>query len=526
MYSYRPRSASEYFGIVSSRKYLMVLAAGSMLAACFFVIHHIPNMYESSASIVVTGGKDQDREMISGRMADATERLSGREFLEPIIVEHHLYGVADADGPIDGAVAAMRRDIKVDPKYRGDYPEAVQVSYRNPNPETAKEVATELISVFVGMNDALEKEIKSEQGQITQEMADIEIRMHQLGIAKAGEESRRAAASRAQGEANMARAQKAAASASAEELSNKQYALEKQIEEEKRQIAAQEKIAQSTPATKDSSYGALLVHRSEIEGQLQDYSAQYTPENPKVIQAKAQLAAVNDEIAKADAKGAADAGSPASNELRSMQRELGKMQIDLEVTNRELGHRQQAVGGAPQSGTAGASVPAVAFVGAGPIAGGTEGSARPDDESLKTRYTALLTRQDALEREELAAAGLGPGIFQVVDAPGLPRLPSGPNMVRLVLLAAGLAFAFAIAVVAAIEIPKLRNISTVSDVEYYLGTPVIALIPENLMPVERSRARKLRALRVTGSLLLAAALVPLLVIIFDASQIFQLVANH
>ena len=521
MNSYRPRSAGEYLTMLSSRKFVMVLAAGSMLAACLWVIRRIPETYQSSATIVVTG-KDQERDMVGGRVADATARLSSREFLEPIIIEHHLYGVSDPNGAIDGAVGAMRRDIKVDPKYRGDYPEAVSVSYRNADPRTAQEVATELISVFVGMNDALEKQIGDEEVSIKQEMSDIEGRMRQLGVEKTSEEYRKAVQSRAQGEANLARAQKAAAGASVEELSNKQYGLQRQIEEQKQQIAAQEKLAQSgSGATKDSSYGALLVHRAEIEAQINQYSTQYTAENPKVIQAKAQLAATNEEIAKADAKGGTDSGSPASNELRSMQRELAKMQIDLDVTNRELQRRQQVLGG----GGAAPTLALAAAGGVGPIAG-VDSSSRPDDEGLKTRYTSLLNRQDALEREAVAAAGLGPGIFQIVDPPGLPRLPSGPNVARLVLLAAGLALVFGLIAVAAVEVPKLRNISTVSDVEYYLGAPVIALIPEHLAPVERSRERRLQVLRVAGAVLLAAALTPLLVIIFNFSQIFQMVANH
>lgn len=523
MHSYRPRSVAEYFQMLSSRKYMMLLAAGSMLAACLLVIHHIPSMYESSASIVVTG-KDQERDMVAGRVADATERLSSREFLEPIIIEHQLYGIHDPDGPIDGAVAAMRRDIKAEPKYRGDYPEAVQVTYRNRDPKTAQQVATELISVFVGMNDALEKQITAEEANITQEMTDIEGRMRQLGIEKAGEEARKAADGRAQSEANIIRAQKAAASASAEDLGNKKFGLEKQIEEQKRQIAAQEKLAETgAVVNKDSSYGALLVHRAEIEGQLKQYATQYTAENPKVIQAKAQLAAANEEIAKADAKGGADAVSPASSELRAMQRQLASLQIELDVTNRELQHRQQILGGASGDGGAGMLAFATAGVGGGGIG---SASSRPDDEGLKTRYQSLLNRQDALQKEAIAAAGLGPGIFQIVDPPALPRLPSGPNMARLVLLAAGLALAFGLIAVAAVEIPKLRNVATVTDVEYYLGTPVIALIPENLIPSERSRARRLQALRLAGSLLAAAALVPLFVFIFNLSQLFQMVANH
>jgi succinoglycan biosynthesis transport protein ExoP len=525
MNSYRPRSIAEYLRLLSSRKYLFVLAGGAMLAACLLVVHRIPDTYESSASIVVTG-KDEDRQMVGSRVAAATQRLSSREFLEPIILEHHLYGIKDGDSSmIDGAVGRMRKDILVEPKYREDYPEAVSVSYKNPNPQTAQQVASELVSVFVGMNDAIQQQIEREEESSKEEMTEIEARMRQVGMDKAGQEYRKAVQSRAQSEMNMARAQKLAASSSIEDLSNKQYALQRQIEEQKRQIAAQEKVAKSTPApSRDgSSAGALLVRKAEIEGQIKQFSTQYTAENPKMVQAKAQLSAVEDEISKLESQsgGAPDASSPASNELRSMQRELARMQIDLDVTNRELEHRQQSLGGSSPS------APAASMVGnAGPIAIGTDSSGRPDDEGLKTRYTSLLTRQDALEREKVAAAGLGPGVFQIVDPPAVPRSPSGPNRVRLVLLAVGLALVFGLVLVAAVEMPQLTKISSTSDVEYYLGTPVIALIPEHLTPMETRRERKLQALRVVCSILLAGALIPVLVMIFNASQLFQMVANH
>src|ERR1700733_14755567 len=222
MNNYRPRSIAEYLRLLSSRKYLFVLAGGAMLAACLLVVHRIPDTYESPASIVVTG-KDEDRQMVGSRVAAATQRLSSREFLEPIILEHHLYGIKDGDSSmIDGAVGGMRKDILVEPKYREDYPEAVSVSYKNPNPRTAQQVASELVSVFVGMNDAIQQQIEREEESSKEEMTEIEARMRQVGMDKAGQEYRKAAQSRAQTEMNMARAQKLAASSSIEDLSNKQ----------------------------------------------------------------------------------------------------------------------------------------------------------------------------------------------------------------------------------------------------------------------------------------------------------------
>ncbi|MGH9822070.1 MAG: GumC family protein [Blastocatellia bacterium] len=518
MSSYRPRPISEYLRILFSRKLLLLLAIGSMLVATVAVIRHIPDSYESNASIVVTDN-GEGRDLIAGRVAAAVERLSSRAFLEPIINENHLYGNT-ANSNMDAAVARMNKDIKVDAKYRGDTPEMVSFSYRNSDPTTAKNVATELVSVFSKMNNAIENQIAEAQASTAQEMGQIEGRLHQLGIEKASDESRKAASSRAQSEMNLARAQKVAAASSVEELTNKQYTLDQQIAEQKKEIAQQEIIAKNAPPPKvegSSSYGALLVKKAELEGQIKLYSGQYTDKNPKMVETKTQLAALEKEIAKVETSGAntPDAGSAEARELRSMQRELAKMQIELDVTNRELAGRKQALGNGVVR--AASTSDGIAAASAGENA---------DGEGLKTRYTALLNRQDALQREKVEQAGLDPGVFQIVDPPALPKSPSGPNRAKLVLVALGISFAFGLIAVALLEVPRLSSVNSIPDVEYYLDTPVIALIPETLTPEETGRMRRLRLLRSVASVLVAAGLVPLFMLAFNYLQVFQILANH
>src|SRR5215831_13620661 len=319
MSSFRPRPVSEYFRILFSRKLLLLLTIGSVLVAAMAVIRRIPSIYESRASIVITDN-GEGRDLVAGRVAAAVERLSSRALLEPIISENSLYGYYAGQGDLDAAVAKLRRDIKVEPKYRGDIPEMVSLSYRNPDSAIATKVATELVSVFSKMNSAIENQILEAQASTKEELGQIESRFRQAGIAKANDEYRRAASSRAQNEMNVARAQRLAANASVEELTNKQYTLDQQIAEQKREIGLQENIAKNAPGPKvegSSSYGALLVRRAELDSQVKLYSAQYTNKNPKMIEANAQLGSVDKEIAKLEAQGAkaSDTGSPEALEL-------------------------------------------------------------------------------------------------------------------------------------------------------------------------------------------------------------------
>ena len=75
-------------------------------------------------------------------------------------------------------------------------------------------------------------------------------------------------------------------------------------------------------------------------------------------------------------------------------------------------------------------------------------------------------------------------------------------------------------------IPRLFRIHNDRDVEYYLGTPVLALIPETLTPFDRRRRRLLWGLRWLGFALLLGAMIPVFVIALDSTQIFQILASR
>ena len=192
--------------------------------------------------------------------------------------------------------------------------------------------------------------------------------------------------------------------------------------------------------------------------------------------------------------------SAEARELRSMQRELTKMQTELAITQRELNRKKVAAPGL----TAGAAIAAASVPAAAPSVGGAEAAVEEstDYETLRKRYDALLTKQGQLERTQFATAGLDPGVFQLVDMPARPGLPVGPNRSKYRMLGIALSLGLALLIAFALEIPKLYAINDDRDVEYYLGVPVIALIPETVTPVE-GRSRNLLLGRVGRAMFLA-----------------------
>ncbi len=479
---------------------IFFIAAG-MLISTFLIIDRLPNVYESRATVVISG-QQNDRQTVNARVAAASEKLMSRAFLEPIAQRLNPYGNASSN--LDAAINQLRQDIKVDTTYRSDFPERLTVSYRHTNPAMAKAVATDLVSVFDSMNEAMGKQITDEQNSVASEIADVENRLRDMGKLRAAINERQRAAGRAAGEINAARAQRIAAASSIETLTDKQFALKQQIEEQKRQIAEQQKIVKTAPsdAHASSSYGVLLVRKAELEAQLKDYATQYTDKNPKVIQTRNQLAEINRQIAQLNAGGdqnGAAINSAEARELRSMQRELSRMETELAITERELERKKQS---APAS-TVVASRPSVPFIASTSGSSETPPEMQTDYETLRKRYDSLLDRQEQLQRAQVATAGLDPGVFQIVDMPAEAGVPVGPNRLKYRLFALAFSLGLALLVAMIIEIPKLYSIVDDRDVEYYLGVPVIALIPETVAPVE-GQSRRLLLGRTVGLLIVTA----------------------
>ncbi|HWP43175.1 MAG TPA: Wzz/FepE/Etk N-terminal domain-containing protein, partial [Blastocatellia bacterium] len=509
MASFRPRTLTEYMQLFWRRRWLILSVTVIMLISTFFIISRIPDVYESRASIVVAGAHNDWAE-VNARFAALSERLTSRSFLETIAERNNLYNPSSGDSPeaaMEAAVNRLRDNMRLEPKYRSERPESLVIYYRNTDPATTKSVTTDLVSLFAKMNEAIEKQMDEEANAIQAELKQVEEQLDQLDQGRAAAAASRRAAARSAGTASEIRAQRLAASSSAATLSDRVYALEKQIAEQKRLIAEQQKIVESAPsdARAASSYGVLLVRKAELEAQIKDYSAQYTDKNPKMISARNQLDQINRQIAElsgGDRQGAAP-NSAEARELRNLKRELSRMETELEVTRRELARKKSALETLPSVGFG----PVTASISTGgdstPAAGATS-----DLDRLRNRFELLLKREDSLDRLRMAAAGLEPGLFQIVDMPSEPQMPVGPDRMKMRLLALLGALGFAILVAAALEAPRLFSIHDDSDVRYYLGAPVLALIPETLTPAERGRTRRLRLARILMLILAAAVLVP------------------
>jgi uncharacterized protein involved in exopolysaccharide biosynthesis len=404
--------------------------------------------------------------------------------------------------------------------YYPDAPESLTISYRYTDPAIAQSVVADLISIFDQTNATIRRQAARELERFRAQVVEIETQLHALAPQRDQALLRSGSADNAP---SAARAQRLAAADSIGALDDKEFMLIRQIDEQKRQIAEQEKLVSSAaPASRlatNSAYGVLLARRAEVEGQIKDLAKSATEKNPKIIQARSQLATINQEIARLEAAGGANSGaalnsaSPEARELRAMRRELQRFETELEVARRDLSRKTRSLKELPNEPPA-ETASAARLI-----------EAKAEYDRLMGRYNWLMDKQDALQKLS-GNDGRNGEMFQVIDAPLAQSAPVGPNRLLLRLLGLGIALALGLLVASAREIPRLFLIHNDRDVEYYLGAPVLAVIPETLTPSQRGRRRMLWGLRWLGLAALLGAMIPALVTVLDRTQIFQILANR
>jgi hypothetical protein len=489
----------------------------------------IPKFYESRALIVVSGAI-YDRQANGAQIATVTEQMTSRSTLETLIRRYDLYAPVTK---MDPTVEQFQKEIKFETKYRSDsqgFPESFTISYRHTNPLIAKQVVSDLVEVFDKANKTLERQAAEELQRVRTELSDIESNLGRATARRLASASRSGAASRVAAATERQRAERSVISSSLETLRDRQYALDAQIDDQKKLIARQEEIVRTTPPPADdlrspNSYGALLKRKAELEAQIEEYSSKFTDKYQKLVLAREQLAEVDRRITEAKAGGEqarATSASPAATELRNLQRELSRLETDLEVVRREIDRKQKAASAIPSNGAAAVydhsgTVPT--------IEGATGGSGDYGTEGLRERYTSLVRREEALRQFQPSTGGPDTPFFQMVDVPNLPQSPTGPVRSRLMLLAAALAVMTGIIGAALAEARELSMIQDERDVDYFLGVPVLALIPETITGVERKRVRRRLLARRLSYLVIGAAAVPILTVLLNATGLFQILGS-
>src|SRR5262247_114806 len=518
----RPRQLTELIGVLWRRKKLVILMSLAMLLATLIVIRRIPNVYESSALIAINLRNDQESMPEMNWFAKLQQELTSRETFATLIRKHSLYPNAQGE---EEAIGTLQKALKVETKMRNyspAVPEAVEISIRHSDPKKAQAVVTDLVRMFEQGNEQRKTEASAEAGRLTSQIAEVEDQLRELAPERDLEMIRLESLYRSRAGQGVDSSLRRAVESSIESLADNEYSLKLQVDEQRKQIAEHEKLVNSLPAmTGSAAYGALLTEKSKIEADIQSNSDQYTDKHPKMIQLRNQLAEINRQINRLETQTAGAAPlsmTPEGRDLIAMRRDLTRMESDLDVTQRRLQRSNQQLSVMPKGdGRAAPDRPALLI--------GRNDMARAEYDTMVKRYNWLLDKQDSLLKSS-AERDTSRTMFYVIDKANLPGLPAAPNRLMLQVFALAMAAAFGLAVAFAMETPRMFRINDSRDIEYFLGAPVLAVIPESLTPAERAHKRKLRLTRGALVMVMAAVLAPVLVFLLTYLRVFQIIASR
>lgn len=520
----RPKGLMEYLEILWHRRRLIFLVSVVMLIATFVIIRRIPFLYESRALIGVTNLEQigEGMPIPAVKFTSVVQHLKSRSNLGRMVNELKPYPMI-ANPEFSRGI--LGKEIKVDVKNRDiipDGPESVSVAFRHTDREMAKKVVEDLAAVFEQANAEIRQHALDEIRRISIEVSEVESRLRQIGSERDLAALRNQLATRQATEAMAARTQKVAVDSAIEALSDQQVLLDNQILETKKQISDQERIiadAATRGSAGNAAFGALLVRKADLDAQLKVYQTQYTEKNPKIIAVREQISEINRQMERM-ASGATENGvalnAPEMVEMRRLRQELSRLETQKEVNRRDLERKNIAAG----------RLNVEADGGLPPMAPDTVALAnRAEYDRLAIRFSRLIDQQERLKRTAGVSGNDAP-LFRIIDPASLPLMPVAPNLLMLVGLALGLALGIALLAVIIVELPKLFILNDERDIDFYLGAPVLAMIPETRSQLEQARTRRIRLVRGVFVLLLMIVSIPAVVFILDSTKIFQILGSR
>jgi hypothetical protein len=514
----RPRKFSEILGIAWRRKSSVVLIGIALLLSLWSIIERLPDSYESRGLVSIVSTAGLESAIISGQITSATQQINSQSLLESIVNKCNPYPELKNK---DDAVSKLRKKIKIDTKFRGYYPdgpESLTITYRHPDRMKARLVLNELFSIFSSSNVNIQEVLSNELSTLDNGIAKTEIEIN--NFIKTSEKDKTTSPSRTTVDAVAVNTQRHTTTSGIEALNDKYYGYEQQIATLKKQISEEQKSLKlkATPAPASTQFTLLQLKKNEIEVLLAGYATQYTDKNPKVLQARTQLVEINRQLSAVAPTTNEPLLSPVAaleeRELRDHQRELARLEIEFEVTKREIERKKQYLSSLPTVNRTTAFTKTETI----PSINQTHDLSVPAYTNLVDRQKTLQLRRDTLQHQLSGGAG----IFHVVDEPTTTDAPVAPDRSLLKMIGIALAMSLGLIAALALEIPRIVRIQDEKDIEYFLGTPILAAIPETLTALEGNRTKRLQIAKWMIKLFLVSLLIPLFYLLLKGLGINQL----
>jgi polysaccharide chain length determinant protein (PEP-CTERM system associated) len=514
----------------SRRKWIALIAFAVPLVTALSVIAFVPNIYRSTATVLVdrqqipeTFVRSTVTSALETRFHTISQEILSRSRLEALITRFDLYSELRKRSPLEQVIERMRRDIKlelkgVDIKGQREATVAFAIGFQGSDPATVALVANTLASFYIEENlKARERQATGTAEFLKVQLTETKSRLDSQEQRVSGFKRRHMGELPQQMEANLATLERLHAQLrlnadNQTRAAERRQVLSSQLAEAESLLTPVYTSGSTTPVMVSGppeSHEAVRLAQKRLE--LNRLLSQFNDRYPDVVQLRAEIAAMeraqaDAERARAEAKAkdpqpdkpqpkmAASPAAPLTPYVLRVKEALNEAQADMKVLKTEEARLREGIA-AYQTRVENVPRREQEFI-----------ELSRDYESTRELYQSLMKRyEEAVLAESMEQRQKGEQ-FRVLD-PAVPRPePAAPDRLRMIVLALAGSIGLAVAAVLIAEHVD-TSFHTVDDLRAFSPFPVLVSIPRIVTEGDLSRGRW--RMRLAAS----AALVSLVMII-------------
>jgi DNA repair exonuclease SbcCD ATPase subunit len=519
-----------------------------MTGAIGYVVKKLPNIYESKALLIVQPPKISSKVVTSMTDEDLTQRvqtinqevLSDTE-LKPMITKYDLFKKERESGaPIESLVPLMLKNITVVVERSEDQTKvaAFSIKYRDRTPESARNVTSELASKYINA----QVKFSSESAATTQEFVDKnlsekklaldELEKQRLQIMMQNVETLPESSQGLIAQLDGLRKREETISKEKETFRMEKSRLNDNIQSLNSQMRLVDQFSGSeNEANNDTSrillnsqpYAQLIQKRAELSSKLENLKLTLRDVHPKVMEAKNDIAKVNDEIEnlKRNQVGILQESESEKKRKAELQKQtllieknkaesqIANIDQQLKYKDDELARNSVLISGLESKINLIPNV-SVALQGID-----------SQYQSAKTAYDEVLKTQNAVNLDYDRASNLQGETIKLQDPANLPDSPVAPKRGLLTAVGSVLGLVLGLFLAAVFELPRVLKIQNIEDTKHYSGLPVLASVPPLLTPQEKTWQVRTHWFKVIVGVAAAIGSIPLVIIFLQFTRIFD-----
>ncbi|MGZ3513372.1 MAG: GumC family protein [Thermodesulfobacteriota bacterium] len=499
MTSDKPFTIQDYLDIGLRRKWYIIVPLVICVLGSFGVYKYLPKVYKATTLILVQPQRVPENyvrptitDSVASRLNTIGQEILSRTRLEKVIQEFNLYSDIRKSVPMEGIVEVMRRavEVKVQANPQNERVQnSFSVSFEGKDPETVMMVTNKLASLFIEENlKVREDRAEGTSEFLSKELQGMDERLRQKEYEIRNFRERAMGQLPQQLDANLRilerlQQQIKTTNESLRAAEDRIIVIQNQIEMmKKREIV---RVGSQGDISVDRGEDPLIAQLRNLRSDLAVAQSKYKENHPDVIDLKRKIADIEPKIRESmrKTKGQGVSGqnlTPPSldpeterlltqytEQYHAAALETKRLREEEKELKQQIALYQRRIEDTPRREQE------LAFL-------------TRDYDLLKTHYQSLSDKKIQAQMAQNLEHKQQGEQFKILDPARVPEKPVKPDRNKILLIGTVIGLALGLGLTWLRETMD-QSFHTVSDVESYLGLPVLATIP-SLREEERKAA--------------------------------------